>query len=201
MSWKKGQAIHLETPRFRLESMRRRQIARASLPWTEDPEVMGAMEMRAGNWLPRRWRRRFSRFDDKRAICLGIFEKASGALIGYHTAQINDDVVFIGVMVGDRRWWGQGAVAETRAELVRFLFEEAGMERVYGTPYGRNMPSIYNYQRLGFVYEGALRQQRRGLKGERIDMPIFGLMREEWRARQAARKDAAGKDAAGKDKA
>jgi len=186
--WKPKQPVELETERFRMVSLSRRAVVKASLPWTADEEVMAAMEMRAGGWLRRRWRRRFPRFDDRKDFCLGILDKSDGRLLGYHTVHLAGDVAFIGVMVGDKAWWGRGAVAETRAELLRFLFEQAGAERVWGTPYGRNLPSIYNYQRLGFVYEGALRQHRKARDGGRVDMPVFGLMREEWLARQAARK-------------
>lgn len=187
--WKPKQPIRLETPRFRLVSMTRRAAARQSFAWTEDVEFMAGLELRAGGWLPRRWRRRFQRFDNKRHLGLGILEKSSGTLAGLHTVQITGGVAFIGVLVGDKRWWGQGAVAETRAELLRFLFEEAKVHRVWGTPFGRNLPSIYNYQRLGFVYEGALRQQGRSLRGGPVDLLIFGLLRDEWRARQEAGKD------------
>lgn len=186
--WKPKQPVRLETPRFRLQSISRREAGRRSLPWTEDADFMGGMELRHGGWLLRRWRRRFARTNDKTSFCLGIFDKADGAMVGLHTVQLSGDTAFIGVMVGDKKWWGQGAVSETRIELLRFLFEEVGAERVWGTPYGRNMPSIYNYQRLGFVYEGAMRQHRKSLAGGRIDMPIFGLMREEWLARQKNRK-------------
>jgi len=183
--WKPKQRVRLETARFRLESLTRREALRASLPWTEDAEVMAGMELRAGGWLRRRWRRRVPRTDNKREFCLGIRDRSDGRLLGYHTVHLSGGVAFIGVMVGDKTWWGRGTVAETRAELLRFLFEEAGAERVWGTPFGRNPASIYNYQRLGFVYEGALRQHRSALDGSRVDMPIFGLLRSEWLARRA----------------
>lgn len=186
--WQPKQAVALETARFRLGSLTRRQVVRASLPWTEDAEVMAGIEQQGGGWLKRRWRRRFPRFDNKRDFCLGIRDKRDDRLLGYHTAHLSGGVAFIGVMIGDKAWWGEGAVAETRAEVLRFLFEEAGAERVWGTPYGRNPASIYNYQRLGFVYEGALRQHHRALGGGRVDMPIFGLLRAEWQARRAAGK-------------
>ncbi len=145
---------------------------------------MAGLELRAGGWLLRRWRRRFQRFDNKRNICLGMVEKDSGAVVGYHTIQISGDIAFIGVLVGDKSWWGKGAVAETRAEILRFLFQDARVHRVWGTPCGRNLSSIYNYQRLGFVYEGNLRQQGRSLQDGHVDLLIFGLLRDEWQARQ-----------------
>ena len=162
--------------------MTRREVARRTLPWTEDAEVMAAIEQRGGGWPLRRWRRIFPRFDDKRNFCLGIHGKGDGRLLGYHTATLNEGAAFVGVVVGDRAWWGRGIVVETRAALIRFLFEEAGTARIWGTPFGRNFASIYNYQRLGFVYEGTLRQQRNAREGGRADLPIFGLLRDEWLA-------------------
>ena len=53
----------------------------------------------------------------------------------------------------------------------------------------RNFASIYNYQRLGFVNEGTMRQSSRLLDGTHGDQLIFGLLREEWLASRAAGKD------------
>ena len=147
---------------------------------------MAALERRAGGWPLRRWRRSFPRFDDKRNFCLGIYGKTDDRLLGYHTVALNEGAAFVGVVVGDRAWWGRGIVVETRAELIRFLFEAAGAARVWGMPFGRNFASIYNYQRLGFVYEGTLRRHRNARDGGRVDLPIFGLLREEWLAARAA---------------
>ena len=184
--WKPGRPVRLETERFRLRSMSRREVARRTQPWTEDVEVMAAIERRAGGWPLRRWRRAFPRFDDKRHFCLGIYGRVDDRLLGYHTATLHDGAAFIGVLVGERAWWGRGVVVETRAELIRFLFEAVGAARIWGTPFARNFASIYNYQRLGFVYEGTLRQHRSARDGGRADLPIFGLLREEWLASRGA---------------
>jgi RimJ/RimL family protein N-acetyltransferase len=146
---------------------------------------MSALQRPAGGWLLRRWRRTFARIDDKRHFCLGIYDKTDDRLLGYHTVALQDSVAFVGVVVGERAWWGRGVVVETRAELVRFLFETMGVARVWGTPFARNFASIYNYQRLGFAYEGALRRHRSAPDGGRADLAIFGLLREEWLASQA----------------
>lgn len=162
--------------------MTRRAIARRSLPWTDDAEVMAPMQQRAGGWLLRRWRRTFPRFDDKRHFCLGIHDKADDRLLGYHIVALQDGAALLGVVVGERAWWGRGVVAETRAELIRFLFETVGVARIWGAPSARNVPSIYNYRRLGFAYEGVLRGHRGAPGGGRADVAVFGLLRGEWLA-------------------
>ena len=57
--------------------------------------------------------------------------------------------------------------------------------RVWGTPYGRNFASIYNYQRLGFQKEGVLRKGGRSVSGGASDLVAFGILADEWRAKRA----------------
>jgi [ribosomal protein S5]-alanine N-acetyltransferase len=180
-------SIRLETTHFMIRTMSRRQVARATFPWTNDAEVMAAIQLKAGNWLLRRWRRRYPHFDDRRSFCFGIWERKEKRFIGYHVVQMQKSgVAFIGIVIGDKTWWGKGAACEARAAIIDYLFETQGVHRVWGTPFARNFPSIYNYQRLHFTYEGMLRRHARSNFADGADVLIFGLLKEEWLARRAA---------------
>lgn len=175
--------LRIETPRFRLRTMTRRQVARASFHWTTDEAVMHAIQTKAGGWLLRRWRRRFPRCDNRASFCFGIWTRSDDQFVGYHIIQLQrGKVAFIGIVIGDTNWWGKGAAAETRSALVDYLFEAKGVDRVWGTPFARNFPSVYNYQRLNFTYEGTLRRHARSDFAQGADVLVFALLREEWLA-------------------
>lgn len=145
--------IRIETERFCMRTMSRREAARASFAWTETNEVMQALQLKAGGWKRRRWQRQFARFDNRKNFCFGIWTKSENRFIGYHLVRVTGGkVAFVGVVIGDARWWGEDVVVETRAALIDDLFENRGIHRVWGAPFARNFPSIYNYQRLGFTY-------------------------------------------------
>ncbi len=176
----------LETERFRLVSMSRAQVVRQTFAWSNDKEIMAGFNETAGGWKRRRWRRRFRRFDDAGGFCFGIWPKEGGPMIGIHTISLNKakDTATLSVMIGDRAWWGRKVVTEVRGYLVDWLFRTLRVHRVTGMTHSRNMPSLFNYRALGFVYEGAMREHMTGLEGKRLDMVLFGLLRPEWEAKQ-----------------
>ena len=181
-TWKPGQPVRLETPRFLLRSMTRLQAAWHSYPWTSDPAVMHPFGLPAGTWTRRSWYKRFRKPNNKRRFCLGIWPKDQSKMIGYESFDVSSrGVAVLSVLIGDHDWWGKGVVQETRGAIVDFLFEKAGCERVWGTPSIRNFPSVFNYQKLGFTCEGTLRKHGfdPGTQ-QRVDFFVFAMLREEW---------------------
>jgi RimJ/RimL family protein N-acetyltransferase len=90
------------------------------------------------------------------------------------------------VLLGERDWWGRHVVVETRAAILDFLFERAGMEKVAGRPFTRNVAAVASYNAMGFRCEGILRSQMRCFDGSRLDQYFFAMLRDEWRdARRA----------------
>jgi ribosomal-protein-alanine N-acetyltransferase len=82
-------------------------------------------------------------------------------------------------------FWNRGYVSEAAAEVVRYGFEDCGMDRIFACHFKRNPASGRILQKLGMQYEGTLR--RHLLKwGERIDLAFYGILREEWEARRSA---------------
>ena len=173
----------LETERFHLRPMTRRQVSRASLPWSADAEVMSGFGLRAGGWTLKRWRRTFRRFDNRRRCCYGIFAKQDGKLIGYHVHELGPrhDTATLLVLIGDRSWWGKGAVIEARGAVLDLLFHRCGVRRVSSQVRARNLPSIFNYRRLGFRQEGIFREAALDAEGAATDLITFALLAREWR--------------------
>jgi len=173
----------LETERFRLRPMTRRAISRASLRWTDDAEVLAGFGLKAGGWTLRRWRRTFRRYDGRRRCCYGIFTKTEGRLIGYHTHELGTKgrQASLLVLIGERDWWGRGAVIEVRSAVLDYLFHRIGVRRVASSVHARNHASIFNYRRLGFRQEGILREATTEANGEPGDMVIFAMLAREWR--------------------
>jgi len=186
--WRKRYpVVTLETERFRLETMQPLAFARISLPWTDDPEIMNALSLPAGGWTLRRWWRRMRQYRRKKAIGLVIWTKEDRKPIGFQFASITGtNGAIIGVAIGDREWWGRDVVIETRRTFIDYLFDDIGVNRIGGFPTVRNFPSVYNYQRLGFVLEGTLRRYISDGQGGLTDCFAFGILREEWDAQRKA---------------
>jgi ribosomal-protein-alanine N-acetyltransferase len=79
-----------------------------------------------------------------------------------------------------RAHWGHGYVPEAMAAVVRYGFEELGLNRIEAYIEPKNRPSVRVMEKLGFTREGLLRQfayYRRALR----DQYCFSLLAKEWR--------------------
>jgi RimJ/RimL family protein N-acetyltransferase len=189
LDWQPGRLLRIETSRFLLRSLVPEDATITYVSWWNDPEVQAGL-----NFLPRQWDRQramqhIAQFDNATKFHLGIFCKDSGRMIGFFAVFPNPNtrVAKTNIVIGEKDYWGKGVVQEVRPPLLAFLFAGMRMEKVKGEIQGRNYPSIFNYKKQGFTCEGILRKELPHYSGEgRADVFIFGLLREEWEAQQAA---------------
>ncbi len=78
-----------------------------------------------------------------------------------------------------KEFWGRGYMPEAAARLVKFGFEELGLERIAVGCFARNKASARVIEKLGFTYEGCARHRFRK-DGEFLDELQFGMLREEF---------------------
>jgi RimJ/RimL family protein N-acetyltransferase len=190
MSRSKGPvAIELVTERFVLKPISANELARQTFHWTEDRASFADLAWRTSGWTLWRWWRHLRRQNRRNRLSHSIWPKGAAAPIGFHLIGRDPSTnnFSVGVLVGDRSWWGKGVVAEVRTAILADCFERLNANRVSGTVNGRNFASIYNYQRLGFVREGITRESFMMLDGSRVDQLLFGMLRHEWLALKAGR--------------
>jgi RimJ/RimL family protein N-acetyltransferase len=85
------------------------------------------------------------------------------------------------IALHDVKWRGKGVVLETRAKLINHFFKRGGVERFFGSVDGRNMASLFNYQRLGFDHAGTWHRHRCDPEsGEVFDLVQFEMFRDKW---------------------
>jgi len=78
-----------------------------------------------------------------------------------------------------RAYWRQGIMAEATSAILRYGFTELELHRVEANPLARNEPSRGLLLKLGFTYEGNLRE-RIFFRGHFEDQHYFGLLKDEW---------------------
>jgi RimJ/RimL family protein N-acetyltransferase len=85
----------------------------------------------------------------------------------------------IGYALGST-YWGQGFMHEALQTLLTFAFEDLSLHRLEADIDPRNAASARSLERLGFVWEGHLRE--RWIVADVIsDSDVYGLLRREWR--------------------
>ena len=90
---------------------------------------------------------------DTFAVCLKEDGKPIGS-IGFHRKDLaeDDDEYELGYWIG-KAFWGKGLIPEASREMLRYAFEELGMNRIWCGYYDGNEKSRRVQEKLGFVYQ------------------------------------------------
>ena len=86
---------------------------------------------------------------------------------------------WLGIGLGDREHWGKGYGTDAVQIILRYVFTELNLRRVTLGVFAYNPRAIKSYEKAGFKVEGRLRQYI-SREGQRNDMIVMSLLREEW---------------------
>jgi ribosomal-protein-alanine N-acetyltransferase len=78
-----------------------------------------------------------------------------------------------------RAYWGQGYMPEAVKAVVAFAFQETNLNRIEARCKLPNQASARVMEKVGFSFEGILRQQMLS-KGSFHDMKLYAILREDW---------------------
>lgn len=84
----------------------------------------------------------------------------------------------LGIVLGEKRFWGRGLGAEAIRRLVRYCFEELGVNRIAAETYAFNERAIRALEAAGFRREGVLRENLRRAGGFHDEL-LYSLLRRE----------------------
>jgi RimJ/RimL family protein N-acetyltransferase len=166
------------------EKTRLRRIEREDIPtfvsWFGDPEVRSFLLVNSpiSHAQEEKW---FERKLDEDSEIFAI-ETLDGTLIGnielfdFHHIHRQAE---LGVVLGEKAYWGQGYGSDAIRALLRFGFQELNLHRVQLRVYEDNERGIRAYQKCGFQLEGRLREAiyRRG---RYYDLLMMGILDHEF---------------------
>jgi len=115
-----------------------------------------------------------------RQVPLGIY--VDGVLAGGIGLELGDD------LDGEVGYWiaeafqGRGLATRASRALFGHGFEELGLVRMQLLAAVENTPSRAVAERLGMTQEGVLRQAGRVRDDRFLDMVVYGMLADEWRA-------------------
>ncbi len=81
-------------------------------------------------------------------------------------------------------FWNRGYATEAARMMLRFGFEELGLNRIHAQHFVRNPASGRVLQKVGMRYEGRLRQHVQRW-GNFEDLEQYGILAQEWRLTSA----------------
>jgi [ribosomal protein S5]-alanine N-acetyltransferase len=123
-----------------------------------------------------------ARYDRREAFRWGVTLRGEDQVIGtcslhhfdagFHRAEIGYEL--------NRAFWGQGVMTEAASAVLTYAFRDLELHRVEAIIDIANERSKGLLLKLGFIYEGNLRQ-RYVFRGGFEDEHYFGLLKDEWR--------------------
>lgn len=81
----------------------------------------------------------------------------------------------LGVVIGDKNFWGKGAASEVVAAVVQYAFTNLGIVRISAEAEAGNIGVQKVLERAGFEQDGVFKSAR-VKNGERIDVHHYGII-------------------------
>ena len=169
----KGTSILLERLSFR-------HASENYLGWLNDYNTVKYTESRHEVHTMASLRDFISHVNNESNYCFAIIDIQSGKHIGnikignIHSIYKYAD---IGLIIGEKDFWGKGIATEAIRLCVEFAFKQLKLHRLYAGIYDVNIGSIKAFERAGFVREGC-EKEKYLFEGKRIDSYIYGIINE-----------------------
>jgi ribosomal-protein-alanine N-acetyltransferase len=85
----------------------------------------------------------------------------------------------LGLLIGNKNYWGKGVGLEACRLAITYGFEEMQLRKIYLAVYENNLSAKKIYEKLGFKMEGTLRKHVL-VNGELYDKHLMGLFKNEF---------------------
>jgi len=169
------------------EKTRLRRVEREDIPtfvrWFNDPEVREylAVYQPFSTAKEEKW---FEGQLEDSASELYAIETGDGVHIGnigLHSINWRERNTELGIIIGEKEYWGQGFGSDAIRTILRFAFEEMNLRRVFLRVRHDNARGIRAYEKCGFQHEGRLREAMFG-NGRYYDEVRMAVLRHEFEA-------------------
>lgn len=180
--------VTLETKRLILRRFNPDDTEDMYRNWASDPEVTHFLTWpchsspQVSREILEQWA---VQYEDGSYFSWGIERKSICQVIGsIAVVHLNTEIdsAEIGYCLS-RRYWGQGLMPEALIAVMRYLFENVGMNRVSACHDVNNPNSGRVMEKAGLKYEGTLRQAAKNNQGI-CDIVLRAALKREWQSEE-----------------
>lgn len=166
----------LDAARVRLRPLVAADVDAQYLGWLHDPVVIAHIDARYFPQSLETITAFVAGFDQQNALVWRVDNKENGAAVGNVQCRINPlhKTADIGIMLGNRAYWGKGIGSEVLRCVIHHLLGERKVEKITMATRSSNDRMLKTIRKLGFCEEGILRNHVRHGEG-RTDIIQFGL--------------------------
>ena len=164
---------------------RMRALERDDLPhfvrWINDPESRRFMNVRYPISLveEEKWWEGFLERKNDHIFAIEAEDGTYIGNIGLHGIERENRRAQLGIIIGNRRFWGKGYGTDAIRAVLGWAFSYLNLNRISSTVFAYNERAIRCYQKVGFEHEGTMRQARY-VDGQYHDELVMGVLRDEF---------------------
>lgn len=103
--------------------------------------------------------------------------QAVGSIGVFRQGNIHRQTAELGYYIAEG-YWGKGIMTEAVKQVCEYVFDKSDIIRIYAEPFAYNAASCRVLEKVGFQYEGTLRNSA-VKNGKIIDMKMYSLLKEE----------------------
>jgi RimJ/RimL family protein N-acetyltransferase len=180
--------ILLETPHFILRTVEPEDVTLRWAAWLADPAKTRTLNAKPMTVSVDDIRKYLAGFDHIKAHLLGIFERASGSMIGFWEVYVDWTYgeFLINVLIGERGRGSLDAREETQWALHAYFFDTLGLEAMRCSVVATNSLIVQVLSGYGAVHEHTARKPS-AHGHDPVEIFFFRLTRTQWPAAQALR--------------
>ncbi len=156
-----------------------------SIKWRKDEDIMnmvGGPKYYVSSEREKQWVHDSIFNNDKTvlAICLKETDKYIGNVMVQEIDNINRSC-HIPILIGDKTEWNKGYATEARMMVLKFVFEERNIERVFAYVLEDNNASLKMHEKCGYQIEGLMRRSV-FKSGKYHNQYLLSVLKEEFYA-------------------
>ena len=177
-----------------LRPLAKKDINTKYLSWLNNPEVIKYMEVRFHPPKLKDLKNFYEKIkDSKNNKMFAIITKVKREHIGnIKLGNINMDHKYadLGIMIGEKKYWGRGYGQEACRLLLECAFKELNLNKVTLGVYGIHSAAIRAYQKVGFKIEGRIKKLL-DYEGRYTDKIIMGISQKGFLKKDRAKNESA----------
>lgn len=172
----------LDGNKLRLRPIALQDVSDEYVAWLNDKEVKRGLESPPDNYSKELLVGYLKKIlPDKEVHMYAIIARDKNKHIGnikLHNFNFNSATCELGIMIGNKDYWGKGYGKEACLLLINHAFDELKIRKVWLSVHSNNVSAIELYKKIGFDVEGCLKQHTLS-EGKLVDKIIMGIFRNK----------------------
>ena len=144
----------LKTTRLILKPLQLKFLSDRYLNWMQDPDITKHMESGGENYSHHMLKDYLLKIESDRINSWAIILKSDNLHIGnikIHPIDKKNLVGEYGIMIGDKKTWGQGFANEASKAVIKYCFKNLFLKEITLGVKRNNVSAIKLYKNLGFI--------------------------------------------------